>query len=111
MANREAGILRWAVVAATSAAAALSDRDLLQRFTDEGDQAAFAVLVARHTALVFGVCRRALRSAQDAEDACQATFLILARKAKAGRWQPSVANWLYATARRAARNARVVAER
>jgi RNA polymerase sigma factor (sigma-70 family) len=48
---------------------------------------------------------------QDAEDACQATFLILSRKADSGRWQPSVANWLYLTARRVARNARVAAER
>src|SRR5262249_31366076 len=60
---------------------------------------------------VLGVCRRLLPSAEDAEDACQATFLVLARKAGSQRWQPSIAGWLYATARRVARNARVTALR
>src|SRR5205823_909740 len=46
-----------------------------------------------------------------AEDACQATFLLLARKAKSTRWQPSIANWLYTTARRVAHNAGVAAKR
>src|SRR5438874_3511150 len=89
----------------------VSDRDLLRRFTVEGDQAAFAVLVRRHAGLVLGVCKRALANDQDAEDACQAVFVVLARKAAAGRWQPSIANWLYATARRVSRNARVAARR
>ena len=88
-----------------------TDRDLLRRFAADGDQAAFATLVRRHTGLVLGVCRRALATDADAEDACQAVFLVLARKAAAGRWQPSVANWLYATARRVSRNARVAAGR
>src|SRR5262249_49158708 len=48
---------------------------------------------------------------QDAEDACQATFLVLAQKAKGNRWQPSVANWLFTTARKVAHNARVAARR
>ena len=52
-----------------------------------------------------------LPNVQDAEDACQATFLVLANKAAGGQWQPSVANWLYATARKVAHNARVAAER
>jgi RNA polymerase sigma factor (sigma-70 family) len=84
---------------------------LLGRFAREDDQAAFAVLVERHTAMVFGVCRRSLPTVQDAEDACQATFLVLANRAKGGRWQESVANWLYATARKVSHNARVAAER
>src|SRR5262245_31024997 len=88
-----------------------TDRDLLRRFADAGDQAAFAALVARHTGMVLGVCRRALSHPQDAEDACQATFLVLARKAKGSRWQTSVANWLFTTARRVAHNARVAAQR
>src|SRR5438874_8340911 len=87
------------------------DRELLRQFADSNDQAAFAALVERHTPMVFGLCRRGLPTVQDAEDACQAVFVILARKAKAERWQPSIANWLYATARRVARNARVAADR
>jgi RNA polymerase sigma factor (sigma-70 family) len=88
-----------------------SDRDLLRRFAEENDQPAFAALVRRHSAMVLGVCRRAVPNLQDAEDACQATFLVLARKAKSQRWQPSVANWLFATARKVAHNARVAAQR
>jgi Sigma-70 region 2 len=88
-----------------------SDRELLRRFAERNDQSAFATLVQRHAGLVLGVCRRALAQPADAEDACQATFLILSRKAKTGSWQPSVANWLYVTARRVAHNARVAAER
>ena len=88
----------------------LSDRDLIRRFAGDGDQAAFAALVRRHGPMVFGVCRRALHNAQDAEDACQATFLVLAQKAKSNRWQPSIANWLYTTARKVAHNARLAAQ-
>ena len=90
---------------------AATDRELLRRFARENDQGAFEALVNRHTAMVFGVCRRALLNVQDAEDACQASFLVLANRARDGRWQESVANWLYATARKVARNARVTAER
>jgi RNA polymerase sigma factor (sigma-70 family) len=90
--------------------AAVSDRELLRRFAEENDQAAFAALVRRYTGMVLGVCRRALPNVHDAEDACQATFLVLARKAP-GKWRQSVANWLYTTARRVASNARLAAER
>jgi RNA polymerase sigma factor (sigma-70 family) len=96
---------------ASAADVAASDRDLLHRFAREGDQAAFAALVRRHASMVLGVCQRALSSIPDAEDASQATFLILVRKAKSGRWQVSIANWLYATARKVAANARVAAQR
>jgi RNA polymerase sigma factor (sigma-70 family) len=89
----------------------VSDRDLLRRFAGEGDHAAFAAVVARHTGLVFGICLRVLHSAADAEDATQAVFLVLARKANAVGWQPSVANWLYTTARKVARNAKLAADR
>jgi RNA polymerase sigma factor (sigma-70 family) len=89
----------------------LTDRDLLQRFTAEGSQAAFAALVSRHSAMVLGVCKRVLPTEQDAEDACQAVFLVLAGKASSGRWQASVANWLYTTARKVAHNARVASSR
>src|SRR5262249_51210655 len=89
----------------------LGDRELLRRFAEEGDQEAFAALVRRHGALVLGTCRRLLPTAQDAEDACQATFLVLANKAGSQRWQPSIANWRHATAVRVAGNARQAAQR
>jgi RNA polymerase sigma factor (sigma-70 family) len=93
------GVLRAAL--SVAAAPRLTDGELLAQF-NAGDQAAFSAIVRRHTGLVFGVCRRVLPTEHDAEDACQATFLVLARKAKIGRWQSSIANWLYTTARRIA---------
>jgi RNA polymerase sigma factor (sigma-70 family) len=104
--------LRRVVASVTTAEqSAATDRELLRRFVSENDQAAFEVLVTRHTGMVLGVCRRVLSSVQDAEDACQATFLVLASRAKGGRWDESVANWLYTTARKVAHNARVAAVR
>jgi RNA polymerase sigma factor (sigma-70 family) len=105
----DGGALRAVLFSAV--ATRLTDRDLLARF-NEGDQAAFKAIVKRHTGMVLGVCRRMLPTIQDAEDACQVTFLILARKAKTGSWQPSISNWLYTTARRvASRTSRAVARR
>lgn len=89
----------------------VTDRELLRRFVEDGDQDAFTAIVRRHSGMVLGVCRRMLATVQDAEDACQATFLVLAQKARSGRWQPSLANWLYTTARHLARNARIAAQR
>jgi RNA polymerase sigma factor (sigma-70 family) len=109
MARHTAALLGKAIVAAAGGAPA-SDRELLHRFA-AGEQAAFAALFRRHAPMVLGVCRRVLPGEQDAEDACQATFLILSRKSGSGRWQPSVANWLYLTARRVSGNARLAAER
>jgi len=80
----------------------LSDCDLLIRYSHGGEEAAFSILVRRHAAMVLGVCRRVLRHEQDAEDACQATFLALARKARSRRWQENVAPWLHRVAYRAA---------
>ncbi|TMQ31901.1 MAG: hypothetical protein E6K70_21505 [Planctomycetota bacterium] len=87
-------------VVAPADAAAQSDRQLLARFAADHDQSAFTQLVRRHGALVLDVCWRVLRHAEDAEDAFQATFLVLARKATALRWQESVGSWLYAVAYR-----------
>ena len=61
--------------------------------------------------MVWGVCRRALRHTQDAEDAFQATFLVLARKAATVRWRESIHNWLYEVASRLAAEMRVKAAR
>ncbi len=88
-----------------------SDRDLLTRYAESGDQTAFATVVSRHAATVLGVCRRVLHSQADAEDACQAVFLILARRVGTVRWQASAANWLYTTARKVALNASKAAAR
>jgi RNA polymerase sigma factor (sigma-70 family) len=93
-------------LAAVRPAAALSDGDLLGRFAETHDEAAFTVLVERHGPMVLGVCRRVLGHAQDAEDACQATFLVLVRKAASVRRRGSVASWLYGVAVRAARKLR-----
>ncbi|MGH7171593.1 MAG: sigma-70 family RNA polymerase sigma factor, partial [Gemmataceae bacterium] len=90
-------------------AAQRSDRELLHSFVTNHDQDAFAVVVRRHAALVWGVCRRILRHQQDAEDAFQATFVILARRA-ASRWRPSVGGWLHTVAQRLAVRTRQQAE-
>src|SRR3954464_9254656 len=82
-----------------------TDADLLGRFIDRHDEAAFALLVRRHGAMVYGVCRRLLPTDQDAEDAFQATFLVLAEKARTAAPR-EVGNWLYGVARRAALLAR-----
>src|SRR5688572_20474535 len=99
MSGSRTAVLRRVVrsVAKTDHATA-TDRELLRRFARENDQDAFETLVTRHGTLVLGVCRRALPTVQDAEDACQATFVVLARKAKSERWQESIANWLFTTA-------------
>src|SRR5262245_20293024 len=79
-----------------------SDADLLARFAAAGDRPAFELLVLRHGPMVFQVCRRLLRHTQDAEDAFQATFLTLARKATSVRRPEALAGWLHCTAHRVA---------
>jgi RNA polymerase sigma factor (sigma-70 family) len=89
----------------------LADRELLQRFSSRGDELAFEALFRRHAAMVLAVGRRVLGDAHGAEDVCQAAFLLLAKKASSQRWRPSVAGWLYATARQLALKARTAAAR
>ena len=87
----------------------LTDRQLLERFLARGrpaDEAAFAAIVARHGPMVLGVCRQLLGDAQHAEDAFQAAFLVLAKKADSIRDPDLLGNWLYGVAVRTARCAR-----
>ena len=90
--------------------AGLSDRHLIERFVDRRDptgEAAFAALVARHGPMVLGVCRQLLGDRHHAEDAFQAVFLVLARKAGSLRDPDLLGNWLYGVALRTSRKARV----
>jgi RNA polymerase sigma factor (sigma-70 family) len=84
----------------------LSDGTLVERFAAHRDEAAFEALVQRHCSMVWGVCRRILRDHHDAEDAFQATFLVLARKGPSIAHCELVANWLYGVAYQTAMKAR-----
>ena len=97
--------------ASGGAAGEVSDALLLARFVDQWDQGAFRDLVGRHGPMVLGVCRRILRDPHAAEDAFQATFLLLARKAGSVRKRESVGPWLCGVARRVAFESRGVASR
>jgi RNA polymerase sigma factor (sigma-70 family) len=88
-----------------------SDRELLERFRSSRDEAAFAALVHRHQHMVRSVCRSVLRHCQDSEDACQAVFLVLAKKAESIRDGNAVAAWLHGVAFRIASQARKRAAR
>ncbi len=97
-----------------SSVAGLSDRQLLERYTiarDRAGEAAFAALVARFGPMVLGVCRQLLRDHHHAEDAFQAVFLVLARRAPSIRDPDLLANWLYGVALRTARCAKVQIDR
>jgi RNA polymerase sigma factor (sigma-70 family) len=83
-----------------------TDAELLERFVTGGDRGAFELLVWRHERMVLGVCRRLLPDPQDAEDAFQATFLVLVRGARTVRKSESLASWLYGVAYRCAGKAR-----
>src|ERR1700722_435492 len=92
-------------------AAPLTDAHLLQEFARNPSAEAFTEIVRRHGSMVFGVCRRVLGHEQDAEDAFQATFLVLAQKAAAIKRRDRLGNWLFGVAQRTALEARKVAAR
>src|SRR5688500_10952038 len=87
----------------------LKDDELLARFFQGREDAAFATLVERYGPLVFGVCRRILSDPNDADDAFQATFLVLVRKGGTLRDPGKLANWLYGVAYRTARKVKAKA--
>jgi RNA polymerase sigma factor (sigma-70 family) len=86
----------------------LTDGELMECFLARREEAAFTALVRRHGPMVLGVCRRVLRNVHDAEDAIQATFLVLARKAATVKPPDAVGAWLYGVAYRTARKARAM---
>jgi RNA polymerase sigma factor (sigma-70 family) len=88
-----------------------SDGELLRAFLESGHEPAFEEIVRRHGPMVLGVCRRSLGSLPDAEDAFQATFLLLLRRASSVRKESSLAGWLHGVARRVAADARRASRR
>jgi DNA-directed RNA polymerase specialized sigma24 family protein len=88
-----------------------TDRQLLERFVAQREGAAFAALMQRHGPMVLGLCRRVLRDPHDAEDAFQATFLVLVRKAGAIARPELLGSWLYGVAYRTAMKMRAEARR
>src|SRR5271154_509950 len=85
---------------------AWTDGQILDRFVAHQEEAAFRVLLQRHGPMVLAVCRRILQDAHAAEDAFQATFLVLARKAGTIRQETALGSWLYRVAFRIAVNER-----
>ncbi|APW62736.1 ECF RNA polymerase sigma factor SigW [Paludisphaera borealis] len=122
MANRQpaSALRQLRTLFAEGTTTGLTDSQLLRRFAAKRAESsesaaaaeiAFASLVDRHGAMVWGVCRRVLRDNHEAEDAFQATFLVLVRRAGSVRVDESLGRWLYGVAHRVARRARFETER
>src|SRR5438128_1129680 len=111
MASTTAGALlnRLRHILGPHAGTAATDAWLLARFRADRAEDAFEALVRRHGPMVLGVCRRILGNEQDAEDAFQATFLVLARKAASVQPASAVGRWLHGVAYRTALKAREAA--
>ena len=90
---------------------ALGEKQLLDRFLSRGDESAFEAIVGRHGPMVLSVCRHVLHDQHEIEDAFQATFLILVKKAGSIRDRDVLGTWLYAVARRVAVRARANSRR
>src|SRR5579883_1440824 len=108
MANtRHHPILRYLrQVLGTAAGGGVSDADLLRRFVDQSDEAAFELLLWRHAAMVLHVCRQVLGDSDAADDAFQATFLVFVRKASSISRREALGSWLYRVAYHIALKAR-----
>src|SRR5690349_12061141 len=91
--------------AGVSGGGPVGDRELVERFVKDRSEGAFADLMARHGPMVLAVCRRHLRDPHAADDAFQATFIVLARRAGSVRWRESIGGWLFEVATRVARQA------
>src|SRR5438270_8794645 len=113
MATKQAGIILHHIrkIMTAHEAEQLSDRELLRRFAQERDETAFATLVRRHGPMILHGCQRVLHNWHDAEDAFQAAFLVLARKAASRKWDESVGTWLYLVAYRLALKIRASRDR
>jgi RNA polymerase sigma factor (sigma-70 family) len=104
-------VIRHLRGACLTGGAGAGDAELLGRFLAHRDERAFEALVRRHGPMVLGVCRRVLRNEADAEDAFQATFVVLVRKAHAVAPRSGVGNWLYGVAHKTALKARAMSSR
>ena len=102
-ANRIVDQLRWIVH--DGGQRTRTDGQLLDGFIGRQDESAFAEIVRRHGPMVYGLCKRLLGNVHDAEDAFQATFMVLVRRARAVSPRELVGNWLYGVAYRVALDA------
>ncbi len=93
------------VLLRAGAVGSLGESQLLDRFASRGDPAAFEAILTRHGPMVLGVCRRVLNDPNDVDDAFQATFLVLVRKASSIRHGEVLGTWLHGVARRVATRA------